>query len=275
MFTFIDTLDDLAFLNKELTQKPHIGIDTEFRRTTKDNMKLALLQVNDEEEIYLIDAIQIKDPGEHASFLFSDSVIKILHSCKEDLEAIFAWTNKELVNIFDTQIANSFLDGEYTIGYQGLVEQELGIVLDKNETRSNWIRRPLSDSQLKYAALDVEYLIHLYKFQKEELSKSNKMIWLEQDIQRLLRLTFNPSKSVIELERSMSRAQEAELLQRFNFIVDTISDQEGINPTLFFSKKLQKDFLRLVLNKGLDMACDEITAWRSNLIRDRLLDLLK
>jgi len=275
LFTFIDTLDDLAFLNKELTQKPHIGIDTEFRRTTKDNMKLALLQVNDEEEIYLIDAIQIKDPGEHASFLFSDSVIKILHSCKEDLEAIFAWTNKELVNIFDTQIANSFLDGEYTIGYQGLVEQELGIVLDKNETRSNWIRRPLSDSQLKYAALDVEYLIHLYKFQKEELSKSNKMIWLEQDIQRLLRLTFNPSKSVIELERSMSRAQEAELLQRFNFIVDTISDQEGINPTLFFSKKLQKDFLRLVLNKGLDMACDEITAWRSNLIRDRLLDLLK
>ncbi len=275
MFTFIDTLDDLAFLNKELTQKPHIGIDTEFRRTTKDNMRLALLQVNDEEEIYLIDAIQIKDPGEHASFLFSDSVIKILHSCKEDLEAIFAWTNKELVNIFDTQIANSFLDGEYTIGYQGLVEQELGIVLDKNETRSNWTRRPLSDSQLKYAALDVEYLIHLYKFQKEELSKSNKMIWLEQDIQRLLRLTFNPSKSVIELERSMSRAQEAELLQRFNYIVDTISDQEEINPTLFFSKKLQKDFLRLVLNKGLDMACEEITAWRSNLIRDRLLDLLK
>ena len=275
MFTFIDTLDDLAFLNKELTQKPHIGIDTEFRRTTKDNMRLALLQVNDEEEIYLIDAIQIKDPGEHASFLFSNSVIKILHSCKEDLEAIFAWTNKELVNIFDTQIANSFLDGEYTIGYQGLVEQELGIVLDKNETRSNWTRRPLSDSQLKYAALDVEYLIHLYKFQKEELSKSNKMIWLEQDIQRLLRLTFNPSKSVIEPERSMSRAQEAELLQRFNYIVDTISDQEEINPTLFFSKKLQKDFLRLVLNKGLDMACEEITAWRSNLIRDRLLDLLK
>jgi ribonuclease D len=275
LFTFIDTLDDLAFLNKELTQRPHLGIDTEFRRTTKDNMRLALLQVNDEEEIYLIDAIQIKDPGEHVSFLFSDSVIKILHSCKEDLEAIFAWTNKELVNIFDTQIANSFLDGEYTIGYQGLVEQELGIVLDKNETRSNWIRRPLSDSQLKYAALDVEYLIHLYKFQKEELSRSNKMIWLEQDIQRLLRLTFNPSKSVIELERSMSRAQEAELLQRFNSIVDTISDQEEINPTLFFSKKLQKDFLRLVLNKGLDVACDEITAWRSNLIRDRLLDLLK
>ena len=275
MFTFIDSIEDLAFLNQELLRRPHVAIDTEFRRTTKDNIRLALLQVNDEEEIYLIDAIKIRDPGKHASFLFSDSVVKILHSCKEDLEAIFSWTSKEIVNIFDTQIANSFLDGEYTIGYQGLVEQELGIVLDKNETRSNWIRRPLSDSQLKYAALDVEYLIHLYKLQKEELSKSNKLIWLEQDIQRLLRLTFNPPKLINELERSMSRAQEAELLQRFNYIVDTISDQQQINPTLFFSKKLQKDFLRLVLNKGLDMACEEITAWRSNLIRDPLLDLLK
>ena len=167
------------------------------------------------------------------------------------------------------------MDGEYTIGYQGLVEQELGIVLDKHETRSNWIRRPLSDSQLKYAALDVEYLIHIYKFQKEELSKSNKFKWLQQDIQRLLRLTFNPSKSITEFERSISRAQEAELLQRFNYIVEKISDQEAINPTLFFSKKLQKDFLRLVLNEGLDIACKEITAWRSHLIRDRLLDLLK
>ena len=166
MFTFIDSIDDLAYLNKELSQKPYLGIDTEFRRTTKDNMRLALLQVNDEEEIYLIDAIQIRDPREHANFLFSESVLKILHSCKEDLEAIFAWTNNEVVNIFDTQIANSFLDGEYTIGYQGLVEQELGIFLDKNETRSNWIRRPLSDSQLKYAALDVEYLIHLYNIQE-------------------------------------------------------------------------------------------------------------
>ena len=82
-------------------------------------------------------------------------------------------------------------------------------------------------------------------------------------------------KLINELERSMSRAQEAELLQRFNNIVNTISDQEEINPTLFFSKKLQKDFLRVVLNKGLDTACEEITAWRSNLIRYRLLDLLK
>ena len=76
---------------------------------------------------------------------------------------------------FDTQIADAFLDGDYSIGYQRLVEKRLEISLDKKETRSNWIRRPLTDAQLKYAALDVEYLIYLYKEQNEELLSSSKL----------------------------------------------------------------------------------------------------
>ena len=275
MFTLIESLEDLDFLNKELLNKPYLGVDTEFRRTAKDNMRLALLQVNDEEEIYLIDAILIKDPKEHASFLYSESVTKILHSCKEDLEAVHSWTKKEMINIFDTQIANSFLDGDFTISYQGLVEQELGIILNKNETRSNWLRRPLSDSQLKYAALDVEYLIHLYNLQKSELSKSSKLSWHDQDIQKLLKYTFEANSPFTDLERVVSKAQEAEILSKFNKLVEDISGREKINPTLFFSKKFQKDFLRLVFQKGLDFACNEITLWRSELIKENMLELLK
>ena len=275
MFTFIDSIEDLAFLNQELLQKPFLGLDTEFRRTTKDNMRLALLQIKDDDEIYLIDAISIDDPKEHASFLFSDHVVKIFHSCKEDLEAIYSWTNKEMLNIFDTQLANSFLYDDYSIGYQGLVEKKLGIVLDKKETRSNWIRRPLSDEQLKYAALDVEYLIHLYIEQVEELSTSCKLDWHNQEIQKLIKNTFNPTFVFEELSRIISKAEENELLYKFNKIVVEIAARENINPTLFFSKKFQKDFLRLVYLQGLDVAFKQITPWRKELIREGLLDLLK
>mgnify|MGYP001170688360 CR=1 FL=1 len=274
MFTFIDSINDLSYLNKELSQKPYLGVDTEFRRTTKNNMKLGLLQVNDEDEIYLIDTILIGDPGPYADFLFSPSVTKILHSCKEDLEAIFAWTNKEMVNIFDTQIANSLLDGDFSIGYQGLVEQEMGIVLNKNETRSNWIRRPLSDSQLKYAALDVEYLIYLYKSQKAELISTTKLEWHDEEIKRLIDVTFNPLFDN-DLERMITKAEELDLLIRLNKIVERISKREKINPTLFFSKKAQKDFLRLVFKNGLELACNQITPWRSKLIKEDVLNLLK
>ena len=275
MFTFIESIEDLAYLNKELLGKPYLGVDTEFRRTTKDNMRLALLQVNDDEEIYLIDTIAIDSPGENANFLFSESVIKIFHSCKEDLEAVYAWTNKEMTNIFDTQIANAFLDGDYSIGYQGLVKKRLGINLEKKETRSNWVRRPLSDAQLKYAALDVEYLIYLYKQQKEELLGSSKLNWHNQDIERLIKITFNKISTFIELERTITKAQEIELLSKMNKIVDDIAEQKEINPTLFFSKKAQKEFLRLVLIKGLDFACKEITPWRKDLIKEEVLNLLR
>ena len=275
MYTFIVSLEDLQFLNNEFLTKKYLAVDTEFRRTTKDNMKLALLQVNDDEEIYLIDTIAISDPKENASFLFSESVIKIFHSCKEDLEAIYSWTNKKMVNIFDTQIANAFLNSDYSIGYQGLVEKRLGITLDKKETRSNWIRRPLRDAQLKYAALDVEYLIHLYKEQKEELIKSSKLDLHNQDIERLINNTFNTSSPFTEIERTISKAQELELLGKFNIIIEDIAKEKKINPTLFFSKKAQKEFLRLVFIDGLESACNEITLWRQELIRRHVLDLLR
>ncbi len=275
MYTFIDSLDDLEVLNKELLLKSNVGVDTEFRRTTKDNMRLALLQINDGEEIYLVDAIVIEDPKEHCSFLYSQSVVKIFHSCKEDLEAVYSWTKEIMVNIFDTQLANSFLDGSYSIGYQGLVNKKLGIDLDKNETRSNWIRRPLSDSQLKYAALDVEYLINLYEDQKLELLQSNKLGWLNEDIERLIYFTFNRSEEIEEPKRIVSKAEENSLLNEMNEFVEDIARKENINPTLFFSKKAQKDFLRLVLVLGIDEACKQITSWRKGLIRDDLFDLLK
>ena len=240
MYTFIDSIDDLAFLNKELMEKSYIGVDTEFRRTTKDNMRLALLQVNDGEEIYLIDTILISDPKDHASFLFSNSVIKIFHSCKEDIEAIYAWTGKVMSNLFDTQLANAFLNGDYSIGYQGLVEEKLGIKVDKGETRSNWIRRPLSDSQLNYAASDVEFLINLYLEQKESLNREGKLSWLEEEITFLSSRIFEPMRSPEDIPLELTKAEEKSLLFRFNQIVELISDQKNINCTLFFSKKKSK-----------------------------------
>ena len=275
MFTLIDKIEDLSVLNQEFLTKPFIAVDTEFRRTTKDNMRLSLLQINDGEEIYLIDAIAIGDPGNEANFLNSTIVTKIFHSCKEDLEAVYSWTKERMANIYDTQIANSFLNGDYSISYQALVEDELGIFLDKKETRSNWIRRPLSDAQLKYAALDVEYLIHLYSAQKNELIESDKLEWLEQDIEKLINQIFTRDFVHYDIKRCISKSEEDYLLNEMNKIVLSISNRNKINPTLFFSKKNQKNFLRKVLADGLANACSDITMWRRDLIEKSILELLK
>ena len=274
MFTYIENIEDLSILNKELLNKPYIGVDTEFRRTTKDNMRLALLQVNDGEEIYLVDAVHITNPSHECDFLFEDSVVKIFHSCKEDLEAIYSWTGRVMSSLFDTQLANALLNGNYSIGYQGLVEDKLDIFLDKQETRSNWIRRPLSDSQLNYAASDVEYLIHLFNEQEKELIQSNKKKWLDEEINHLISLTFKPINKIEEVRSQISKSEEKNLLNMFNEIVINIAEREEINSTLFFSKKNQKEFLRLVLFKGFEDASKSITNWRKELIEGSLQNLL-
>jgi ribonuclease D len=275
VFTFIDSIEDLAFLNEELLQKPYVGVDTEFRRTTKDNMRLALLQINDAEEIYLIDTVLIDDPQEHASFLFSESVTKIFHSCKEDIEAVYAWTGQIMVSLFDTQLADAFLNGHYSIGYQGLVEEKLGITVDKGETRSNWIRRPLRDSQLNYAASDVEFLIELYIGQKESLVKENKLAWLEEEVRFLSSRIFNPLDIIEDAAIELTKAEERTLLNKFNEVILHTAEAQNINSTLLFSKKSQKDFLRLTLDIGLEDALNKITNWRSDLIKTPISSLLK
>jgi ribonuclease D len=274
-FTFIERLEDLSYLNKELLDKPFVGVDTEFRRTTKDNMRLALLQINDSEEIYLIDTVLIEDPLDHVSFLFSESVTKIFHSCKEDIEAIYSWTGQEMVNVFDTQLADAFLDGHYSIGYQGLVEEKLDIRVDKGETRSNWIRRPLTDSQLNYAASDVEFLIELFIDQRKSLIDGEKLKWLEEEVKFLSKRIFNPLESIEEIPNDLTKAEEKALLNKFNDIVLYTAQAQNINPTLFFSKKSQKEFLRFALDSGLESALKNTTNWRSELIKEPLGNLLK
>ena len=274
MYTYIETVEDLSFLNEELLEKSYLGVDTEFRRTTKDNMRLALLQINDGEEIYLIDTILIDYQENVSDFLFSNDVTKIFHSCKEDLEAVYSWTGRIMENIFDTQLANAFIDGQYSIGYQGLVEERLDIILDKNETRSNWIRRPLTESQLNYAASDVQYLIHLYEELQKELVESNKIDWLYEDLQSLVSSTFEPLSTSIETRSKISKNEEINLLNKFNEIVINVSTREKINSTLFFSKKNQKDFIRVALGKGLEEAFQTITLWRKELIQDSVKSLL-
>ena len=276
MFTLIETPEDLDIVNKEFLSKPYVAVDTEFKRKGKKDIRLALIQVNTSEETFIIDCLKIGDANDICSFVSSKEVKKIFHSYKEDAEAIFSWTNQILTNVFDTQLANAFLGGSFSIGYRDLVFNKLDVSINKDETRSNGLKRPLRDSQLDYAASDVEFLIELFFEQRNKLEDTNKTDWLNQEIEYGLDKLFNniqvsSEKSLIVL----SKQEEKKFLSSFNNIVDLISRDKEINSTLFFSKKNQKDFLRNVLNQGLKSACNEIPKWRKELLLKDLTALFE
>ena len=124
-------------------------------------------------------------------------------------------------------------------------------------------------------SLDVEYLIYLYCQQIEKLSLSSKLDWHNQDIEQLIKSTFKTQLEEITPNRTIPKSQETLILNKLNKKVQEIAHKEEINSTLFFSKKAQKDFLRQALQNGIEPACNQITSWRADLIKEEILQILK
>jgi ribonuclease D len=158
---------------------PHqvIGIDTEFQRTDTFFPLPGLYQVAAGEHVYLIDPLAIDDWQPFTDCLLDPSITKVMHACSEDLELINHHLGIVPEGIFDTQLANAFQSVHYSLSYARLVEGMLGVLLDKHETRSNWLRRPLSERQLEYAWEDVHHLAELHARLLAGLQKHGRETW--------------------------------------------------------------------------------------------------
>ena len=168
-------------------QADMIGIDTEFVRQRTFYPVPALIQVADSEGVVLIDVAALQRLNPLADVLAANHPIKVMHAFSEDLEVLAIAAGCEPDAVFDTQLAGAFCGYGYSLGYRGLVESMLGILLDKGETRSDWLRRPLSPSQLRYAALDAEYLLPMYQSLNRQLAALNRQPWLEEEEQHVRR----------------------------------------------------------------------------------------
>jgi len=170
---FIEDFDQLAKLASTWKGKECLAIDTEFERRTTFYAKLALVQIFDGEAIYLVDPLKTDCPDTLKTLLEDNNTVKILHSSKEDLEVLYTSWNCKLSGLFDTQVAYSFLTDELSIGYAKLVELRSGEFVSKQQTNSDWTKRPLSQEQLSYAAKDVLYLIDIYRQLDSELTNKS------------------------------------------------------------------------------------------------------
>jgi len=175
-------LDDahLARLCAEWRQLPYVAVDTEFMRVDTFYPIAALLQVGDGRCAYLIDPLLITDWTAFAGLLENPSVVKVLHACSEDLEVLWRLTGSLPMPLFDTQLAAGYLNIGFSMGYSRLVQSVLNIELPKGETRSDWLQRPLSEMQVRYAAEDAQHLAELYEALLPKLS-DQKRAWVLED----------------------------------------------------------------------------------------------
>ncbi len=169
-----------------LGRRGYFSVDTEFVRTDTFYANLGLIQMSDGVHCWLVDPLACGDLSPVVALLENPAIIKIFHSSSEDLEVLQTSLRCMPQAIFDTQVAAALSGYGFTRGYAGLIDELLSVSLAKHETRSDWLQRPLSESQLHYAAEDVYYLVYLYRQLSAQLDRLQRHSWMEEEMARLL-----------------------------------------------------------------------------------------
>ncbi|KAA2285502.1 ribonuclease D [Arenimonas fontis] len=184
---WIDTPEALSARLRGWRGQARVGLDTEFVRERSYYPQLALVQLAIPGEVLLADPL-VPGMAEALRPLLTDpATVKLMHSPSEDLQALRRGCGVLPAPLFDTQLAAALCGLGAGLGYQKLVGQVTGQTLAKGETRSDWLRRPLSESQLRYAAEDVLHLHALHDWLAPRLAGSGRDAWLAADMERALR----------------------------------------------------------------------------------------
>lgn len=178
---------------QHLRQCPQLGVDLEF-----DDMRyrygrhLGLVQIFDGAAVWLIDPVTIPDLSELLAVFADPGIVKVFHSCRSDILLLDELYDARVPNIVDTSVLAQLLgEADNQISLGRLIQMELGIEVDKGEQKSNWLKRPLTESQLEYAANDVIYLFELKDLLEAKLTALGRLDWARQENAALDAVRYN------------------------------------------------------------------------------------
>lgn len=177
------TLDYLLIENDQLLAEvceaagrhDSVALDTEFVRTRTYYPQLGLIQLFDGEQVSLIDPLKITDWTPFVALMSNRSITKFLHAGSEDLEVFLNQFRQLPEPLIDTQILAAFSGRALSCGFATMVESFTGIALDKSESRTDWLARPLTEKQCQYAAADVWYLLPIAHQLMKETEEAGNM----------------------------------------------------------------------------------------------------
>lgn len=182
----VTTPEQLHQCIEQLRNCDAVALDTEFMRTDTFFPILGLIQVYNGNTCWLIDPVAISDLSPFVEILVATEIVKVFHSCSEDLDVLKHVLNCVPEPLFDTQIAAALSGYGFSKGYAGLVDVMLGIHVEKGETRSDWLQRPLREAQLGYAASDVFHLLPVYRQLCKNLDELGRVEWMSQEMSLLV-----------------------------------------------------------------------------------------
>ncbi|MEM1364027.1 MAG: ribonuclease D [Pseudomonadota bacterium] len=218
MYETITTTERLRELCDSFATKPHITIDTEFVRETTFWPDLCLVQVACDENVVLIDPLANGiDLRPLFDLLANESVLKVLHAARQDVEIFLHLAGAVPKPIFDTQVAAMVCGYGDSIAYDALAKRIANVHIDKSSRFTNWKLRPLTEKQLDYAAADVTHLRDIYAHLQATLDENGRGHWLQEELAVLTSsetYDIKPADAWKRLKLRARRPSEFEITKR-------------------------------------------------------------
>ena len=258
MNNIIDNTEQLSnFCHNLLSVNPEfIAIDTEFisNRQYRRFPKLCLIQICYHDIAVIIDVLSDGiDLSPLKDILFNPNITKVFHDFKHDVLTLLTIFDRIPFPVMDTQIMAMM--GNYYhryISYSDLVYSYLDIKIDKNHTRTDWLKRPLSTEQINYALSDVTHLLIIYQKLFQKLEKMNRIQWVKDDMANMIENLLVPYST-----KNDSSCMVRQLLSQYKKekkLLEGISDAKiyqisyAVKHTYYtFREIMKKDYIKDIL----------------------------
>ena len=198
----LETTPQLHEAQRSWEENQILGIDTEFVRERTYRAALGLVQVSDGQTAWLVDPVKIGSLEPLRELLDNRRITKVLHSGSEDLEVLHQAVGALPDPLIDTQVACAMLGQPLQMGYHATVKWLFDIEVDKGQTRTNWCKRPLTERQMHYAAMDVVLLPRIAETLLARLQECGRMDWLNEEAARARRtavMTTEPDRAYLRI----------------------------------------------------------------------------
>jgi ribonuclease D len=200
----ITTTNSLAEVCGRLQRHSFVTVDTEFLRESTYYPKLCVAQLASTDEAVVVDALADGIDLKPLFHLMADeSVIKVFHAARQDIEICWHAAGLIPAPLVDTQVAAMVLGYGDSIAYDQLVQRITGDNLDKSLRFTDWTRRPLSEAQIAYAISDVTHLRDVYVKLEADLKKRGRTEWMREE----MRVLTSPDTYRMEPEHAWQRLQ--------------------------------------------------------------------
>ena len=244
---FIKDVQGLNFLDNELFEIDKFALDTEFDWRTTYFPKLSIIQISAKNKLFLIDCLKIDPKSVLKKYLENEVVLKVFHSARSDTTVLSNCLDSQTKNVFDIQVADSILSKSGINSYAKIVNKFFAIELKKSETNSNWLKRPLTDQQIKYALEDVDFLLEIFNYQYSQLKKRNL---LEHAFTKSEKEASLGNQSLKELRLIKQGNKLNKLIKEIFLWREEVAEKENVPPSFIFKDKFLLKLSKIELKEA-------------------------